>query len=263
MGLDVYLKQCNDLESARKREQEAETLSEKLWEEVGGYNSASEAEKDSIRDKTQEIYKSLNLDSYGQAQEIDCIEQNSTLYPEHLFKVGYLRSSYNSGGINSVLKRFNCPDLYDIFEPNEEYNFTPDWNGAQARAQEAIDTLNAFMKSDMANYDAIRVTDFPGGGVKEPQDALAVFKEQMDRKKGGTGFNSYSCREGEFWLDGITVVGVVPNTGWGGGSYIIVRNDKEESDLQWYKEALEVTKEMIDFVLAQPNPNTYYLAWSG
>ena len=64
-------------------------------------------------------------------------------------------------------------------------------------------------------------------------------------------------------MDGITVCGVIQNSGFGGGVHLITRNDSGESNLQWYKDALEVTKEMIDYVLAKPNPNTYYLSWSG
>jgi hypothetical protein len=182
-----------------------------------------------------------------------------------MFKIGYLRSSYNSGGINSVLERNGCPDLYDIFEPGDEYNFTPDWVQAQARCQIALDTLQTRMNSEMAKYDVTTITNMMGtGAVKSAGEALKVFEEQLQKKQGGTGFNSYSCREGDFYLDGITVVGVIPNAGFGGGVHLVTRNDKVgENNLQWYYDALEVTKEMIDYVLAQDDTNTYYLAWSG
>jgi hypothetical protein len=180
-----------------------------------------------------------------------------------MFKVGYLRSSYNSGGINSVLERVGCPNLYDIFEPNDEYNFTPDWHQAQSKAAEAIATLESVMGGEMSKYDVTTVTDLAGlGGVKSAGEALKVFEEQLKNKK-SSGFTSYGCREGDFYLDGITVVGIIPNRGFGGGVHLVTRNDSGENNLQWYKDALEVTKEMIDFVLAQPNPNVYYLAWSG
>lgn len=263
MGLDVYLKRCDDLAGAKAREAEASAFEDNLWEEVGGYEKASEAQKNKIRKTMKAKQEELNLGEWGEANEIEGIELDSKIHPTHMFKIGYLRSSYNSGGINSVLERHGCPSLYDIFDPTDEYNFTPDWVQAQARAQVAIDMLTQHMGSPMSKFDAMRVSDFGvGGGVQTAEEALAVFKEQFEKKKDG-GFTSYSCREGEFFLDGITVVGIIQNRGFGGGSFVITKNDKEEDGLQYYKDALEVTKEMIDFVLAQPNPNTYYLAWSG
>ena len=263
MGLDVYLKRCDDLAGAKAREAQASEYEEGLWEAVGGYSAATEEQKEEIRAKSKAKQEELGLGEWGEADEIEAIEIPSAKYPDNMFKIGYLRSSYNEGGINSVLARIGVPDLYDIFEPNDEYNFTPDWEKAAVVCQASIDGLTAFMNSDMAKYDVTRITDLGShGGVKDAGEALKVFQEQLSKHKPG-GFNSYGCREGEFFLDGITVVGVIPNRGFGGGSFLITRNDNEESNLQWYLEALEVTQEMIDYVLAKPNPNTYYLAWSG
>lgn len=262
MGLDVYLKRCDDLAGAKAREAEMSAFEDAVWEEVGGWEKSTEAQKESIRAKCKAKQAELNLGEYSEANEIECIEENSKIHPDHMFKIGYLRSSYNSGGINSVLERCGCPTLYDIFEPGDEYNFTPDWVQAQARVKVAIDMLTQHMGSEMGKYDAIRVSDFgTGGGVQTAEEALAVFKEQLTKKQGGS-FTSYSCREGEFFLDGITVTAIIPNRGFGGGSFVITKNDNGEDNLQWYKDSLEVTQEMIEFVLAQPNPNTYYLAWS-
>jgi hypothetical protein len=238
MGLDVYLKKCPDLAAAKAREAEMSAFEDALWEEVGGWNGATEEQKELIRAKTK-------------------VEIDSKIHPAHMFKVGYLRSSYNSGGINSVLERNDCPSLYDIFEPNDEYNFTPDWVQAQARCQIALDTLKERMGSEMAKYDVTTITNMMGhGAVATAAEALKVFEEQLKRKKDG-------CREGDFYLDGVTVCGIIPNKGFGGGVHLVTRNDSGEDNLSFYYQALEVTKEMIDYVLAQDDSNTYYLAWSG
>lgn len=264
MGLDVYLKRCDNLADAKAREAEMSAFEDALWEEAGGWDKTTEDEKELIRAKCKVRQAELRLGEYGEADEIEPIEINSSIHPDHMFKIGYLRSSYNSGGINSVLERLGCPDLYDIFEPTDEYNFTPDWVGAQARAAIALDKINEAMNSEFAKYDVTTVTAGLGGhgAVKTAGEALAVFKDQMIKKKDGA-FTAYGCREGDFYLDGIVVCGIIPNSGFGGGVHLITRNDSKEGNLTFYKEALEVTKEMIDYVLAQPNPNTYYLAWSG
>lgn len=263
MGLDVYLKKCNDLAGAKAREKLCSEYEDELWGLAGGWEKASEEEKELIRARVKIRQEELNLGEYGEANEIEGIELDSKLHPDHMFKIGYLRSSYNAGGINSVLERIGCPTLYDIFEPGDEYNFTPDWVQAQARVTVAIDMLTQAMGSEFAKYDVTTVTNMSGlGGVRDAGDALAVFKDQMQKKQGNS-FTAYGCREGDFWLDGITICGVIPNSGFGGGVHLITRNDSGEDNLKFYKDALEVTKEMIDFVLADPNPNTYYLSWSG
>lgn len=264
MGLDVYLKKCVNLADAQAREAEANEFEEALWQEVGGYNAATEEQKEMIRAKSKVRQAELNLGEYGEANDIERIEINSSIHPDHMFKIGYLRSSYNSGGINSVLSRIGVPDLYAIFEPTDEYNFTPDWVQAQARAAIALDGINQAMAGDFAKYDVTTVTNMMGtGAVNTAGEALEVFKDQMRKKSGGSGFNAYGCREGDFYLDGIVVCGIIPNAGFGGGVHLITRNDGKEDNLTYYKEALEVTKEMIDYVLAQDDSNTYYLAWSG
>ena len=42
---------------------------------------------------------------------------NSTQHPEHLFRVGYFRSSDTAQGINNILRSKNVADLYGIFRP--------------------------------------------------------------------------------------------------------------------------------------------------
>jgi len=36
----------------------------------------------------------------------------------------------------------------------------------------------------------------------------------------------------------------------------------KDSGLGWYVEALEIVVETIEYVLNQPDPETYYLVWS-
>ena len=261
MGLDVFLKQCNDLAGARAREAEMSEFEDALWEAAGGWEKATEAEKDLIRAKVKVKQDELKLDEYGSANEIEGIEIDSKLHPDHMFKVGYLRSSYNSGGINSVLERIGCPSLYDIFEPGDEYNFTPDWVQCQARAAIAIDKMREFMGTEMSQYDVIEVNGYDPVATKE--EALALLKEELGRKSSFHG--GYSNRSGDWFPSGMSIVGAVPSKGGFMGQpgyFLFTKSDKPGGDYEWYLQALEVTKEMIDHVLAQPDPNTYYLSWS-
>jgi hypothetical protein len=181
-----------------------------------------------------------------------------------MFKVGYLRSSYNSGGINSVLERVGCLTLYDIFEPNDgEYYVTVNWAEAQLRAAEAIDRYGEHLSGDMAGYDVMRITDFGHGGVGTDAEAMIAFQKQLESHKDKPSeFRSYGCREGDFYLDGVTVCGIIPNRGFGGGVFLITKEESKPIQEDFYMQALMVTKEMIDHVLAQKDPENYFLSWS-
>jgi hypothetical protein len=261
MGLDVFLKHSTNRAESLARQKQADDYSNKVWEEAGTYDSLSDERKNQIRDDINLFNSGLNLDEWGSSNDIQTIEMDSKIHPENMFKIGYLRSSYNSGGINSVLKRIGCPDLYDIFEAGEDYYVTVDWPQAQVRAQQAIDQLTAYMGTEMAAYDVIEVKGFDPVGSKE--EALALLKAELSRGSSFTG--GYSNRVGDWFLEGIQIVGAVPGGPSFMGSptyYLFTKNTGTESNFKWYLEALEVTKEMIDYVLEQPDPDNYFLSWS-
>lgn len=99
------------------------------------------AVQDAIRAFEQKAQEETGTGKYGESGEK--IEMKSRLHPNHYCEIGYLRSSYNSGGLNSVLRNVlgEDRDLYYIFQPNNEYEFRPDWKAALGRAKEIRDDL--------------------------------------------------------------------------------------------------------------------------
>lgn len=262
MGLDVSLKYCADRATELAKQNAASEFENAAWEKAGAYDLMSDAQKETVREAIRAYNAANDLDEYGSSNKIQGIELDSKIHPDHMFKVGYLRSSYNSGGINSVLERIGCPNLYDIFEPGDEYYATINWVQAQARAQVAIDRLREHMAGPMAQYDAIEVSGYDPVSSKE--EALALFKKELGHKSPFGG--GYSNRVGDFFLEGIKIVGAIPGkpTMFGGNPsyYLITKSDEPGGNFNWYFQALEVTKEMIDYVLAQPDPDNYFLSWS-
>jgi len=264
MGLDVSLKYCADRAGEIAKQKAAEEFSEHAWEKAGKYEDLSDAQRETVREATKAYNEANDLDEWGSSNKINSIEEDSKLFPEHMFKVGYLRSSYNEGGINSVLKRAGCMDLYDIFNPEDgEYYVDIDWKAAEERCNEAIIQFRDHLTGPMAGYDVVRVSDYGHGGVSEASEALAILKGELEKHPAGNGFRSYGCREGDFFLDGVDVVGVIPNRGFGGGVFLLTKSKTEEApEENWYMQSLMVTKEMIEYVLAQPDPDNYFLGWS-
>lgn len=282
----------------------------------------------------------LQIGEYGVEIPEEKIEIDSEKYPDHLFKIGYMRSSYNSGGFNSVVSELVGHDLYWLFgvDGTDNYIVHPDWKVASTRCQMLIDqlamdpgyivmrvdlenpfddgfmpsgqeieerdTLRYFMQiqedidnvADGASCDGMIV--WPEGRkllavVKAPDShvvmfedeegnpyafnpkngsdaryALAKFNEKMEEykkqkeKNNVFDFSSFSCLDGAFFLNGVDVLAMKYVVGFGGARCIdFIRHDEENS--KWYYEAAVIVKEMIDWVLSQPDPNEYYFHWSG
>lgn len=203
------------------------------------------------------------------------IEKPSPTKPDHLFKIGYLRSSYNSGGVNTVLKNLIGMDLYDVFpHPNEKYNFYPNWDESRGILVNMIQMLEAKIKElDGVAVMELRTMDTPHNKhIHDPKSALEAFIAERDRYKPDKDgmFRWYSSAKGEFFLGKpIEVLAIMPNGNPSGfmppAAFVIYKNvtSDNEDGYSWYLDALKITLEMIDYVLAQDDKDKYYLGWSG
>ena len=278
MGLDVSLKHYKDFEKTEALKDKYEKKSDKIWEEMKSgrdYDELSEDEKSKIREKTSVLAKAMGLEDGYDEKNTKSIELNSKKYPEHLFKIGYFRSSYNSGGFNTVMGNFVGKDLYYIFEPPEEYSFNPNWEMAKERAEDMLKELKAKIKENGAyQVSELRHSYIIPKGMKRinsQEEALQMFLEIKKKHKNNKEFNSFSNYLGEFHLDEpLKVSGLI--TGFSKDyfsdipnamiptQYVIYEN---EEGLNWYVEALEVVIETIKWVLSKKDQDKYYLNWSG
>ena len=265
MGLDIYLSHYTNYQQSKANEKTFEEISDNLYEavkSVEGEELTEDARKRITTTLNTEAEK-LGLDNWG-CDETYCsrVELDSRLHPEHYFKIGYFRSSYNGGGINNVLRDLGIPDLYDIFEhDNDEYEFCPDWSNALRVVQESIDMLN---KDKDYRIESISANIFsPDDVPQSPAAAMEIFKQQLQEKSKNKDFQCYSNKAGEFYLDnaGLKVHGMMPGKDMFDRpcTYIVY---KPKDGNKFYLEALEIVKETIEYVLEQKNPQEYYLRWS-
>ena len=272
MGLDISLHKCPDFDAARKAEAAAEAETTALWATAGAYEKLSVEAKAHLQHQAEEIATRHGLSSsYGSFASVESIELPSRLYPEHLFKVGYLRSSYNGSGINSVLRRRGVPDLYSIFQPPEdEYHVRCDWAAVKERVAGAITQFKAIQAGPTGQVDVtcishnsfIALSDLPSSEAA----VMDIMAEHLSRSP-SFGNGGYSCREGHFYPGGMKIRAVVPGAvrGFSGElepcAYVVF--DKEaKGENDWHLQALRIVEETVDYVLAQPNPEHFYLAWS-
>lgn len=263
MGLDIYLYRYDNFEDTQRREREHSEFSEKNWASTEGreYESLTEEEKNEIRRKDKENAASLGLDDWGSDKEKkEQIELPSEKYPDHYFKIGYFRSSYNSGGIERILRNMGLPTLSDVFNRHgDEYEFQPNWK----ESLEAINGLiSLFIGKGAYRVNSVSANMFRDSEVKSEERALEIFLEQM-RKAGETPEYNYSNSDGEFYLhEPIKVIAMIPGKenlfGERDCVYVVT-----ESDNTWYLQALEIVRDTIEYVLSRENQEQYYLHWSG
>lgn len=266
MGLDIYLYRYENRKQTEKKESEYNKYSDKAWKDAGGYGSLTEKQRESVRSKEKEFANSLGLDEYGDDKTgKQKIEFDSAKYPDHYFKVGYFRSSYNGGGINHVLKNLGMGDLYDFFEREHDdaSTFKPDWQKVRDNVTDAITKLKSLPNLRCFNVGWNEFKGSPQNAkITNEQQALELFIERSKTFRDDS--DGFSCADGDFYPKGIKVFGLIsgvnkrffveeklPST------YVVVEGENE-----WYINALEIIIETADYVLSQPDNDKYYLYWS-
>jgi hypothetical protein len=272
MGLDIYLRKDKNHAETKAKEAKYNEVSEHNWEQVGGYEKATEKQKEEVSEKNTKLSQSLGLGDHGYSSGEE-IERASKHDPKHLFRVGYFRSSYNGGGFNTVVNNWGVPDLYYIFQPTDDYDFSPDWKEALVRVNEAIKTLKQRKKEGALHHvsdvtmDSIFGTD-DKPTITSPADAVKAFMKQKESHKGRKGFDCYSNGDGLYSIsEPLKIHAIIKGTRSFGGlgssktAYIVYAENEE--DYQWYLNAYKIVKETIQLVLKSKHPEHYYLAWSG
>lgn len=194
------------------------------------------------------------------------IEFDSTKYPEHMFKIGYFRSSYNPSGTNSVLRDLIGMDLYSIFNVNNEYYVKPVWFSALIQAKKALDKLKEFKETN-GNIIAVETENpfmqLSDTAPKNKKEVIDLFLEEK-KKIENNPFGSYSNSKGSFFFEApLKTLAFIPGKDYLGNKTIYLICEGEEDRLDWYLQALEIVIETCEYVLSQGDSDKYYFHWSG
>lgn len=290
LGLDIYVYHCADRAAAKAIEDEYERLSEAAYEKYGDYDKMTDEQKEEVRAANKKLAVEMGLkfhpeydyeDGHSSVTKLDDIK--SVLYPEHMFKIGYFRSSYNDGGVERVMHKVGLPGLYEIFEQERErYEFTPDWAAVRDRAKAAVAGYEKHLGSIVGDVIVDRFDFNPFIGNKElagsEEEALRLVQAELERKAGESAItdHAYSNGKGTFFMaEPMEVIAVIPGTqkGFMGTlrgqpdalepcMYIAYRKKTKEGEKDWYLQALEIVVESAEYVLSQSHPEYYYIHWS-
>lgn len=267
MGLDVYLYRYDDFAKYKALTLQWNERTERLYA-----NDVSDEERKSRRDA---IARDMNLsiDKFGWPHfpGVSNIEKKSALHPDALFKVGYFRSSYNSGGFNTVCEvMLRNQGLYSIFGleyDQHEYEVLPDWSASRPRAIQMIDDL----KAKRGTRDNVFVFKSGPNPFENPEElrarcsnrdqAMQIYREAAELWDRSRRMNDYSSKKGDFFRDGIQVVALVAGVNLNKPCVYVIAKSSEEA-LQHYINSAEVVLETIDYVLATGEPEKHRLIWS-
>lgn len=281
MGLDVYIHKYSNFDEAKRLEKLYEEESHKNWD-FGGkkYEEMTEAEKAQASKADEELQVRLKLNSYGEPGDKEDLNEPSVKHPDHMFKIGYFRSSYNEGGINSVCRNLLGKEgLYYVFgtEFNDhQYEWRPDWAAAKERALEMARDLRAKIDEMGGSFRCFKVgfnqLSGPTFDVDSAEEAMAVFQEHVKgpswkRDRMSTESGSYSNGAGVFFPKQVNVVALIDGVEKAFFSeqkypctYVIY--EEKEDGYAWYIQSLEIVAETCDYILSQPDADKFYIAWS-
>ena len=285
MGLDIYLYKCPDLEYADKMDaayQEGLDATYDWWRELDTIGEATADEEAKLNQKRAALKMKYEIEGYDHKSRVE-VYMESTTQKDHLFKIGYLRSSYNDAGFNSVMTVFGLATLYDIFDfPREEVlHFKPDWEKSLERVKDAIEKYDAHLKSPMGKYHVTTFRPHLNYGVDSDKEALEKFNQEILQRKSDTDFFSggFTNRDGMFLTQPLKVVAIINHAlkqekdlkdsknlweRWSNMPHMYLVHETEGGDesQKWYMTALKIVQENIEYVLAQKDKDDHYLVWS-
>jgi len=272
MGLDVYLylEPLGTRESEKAKAKEYSDKSEALWSKMSKgrkYGDIPEAEREECRKACAKLTGKLGLNEDGDSLLKETIQIDSELYPDHMFKIGYFRSSYNGAGTNAIFRKLGIPELQKLFSLEDEYYLEPDWQKCLENTEDAIVKFKEFLETDVAKYNVEVCNCFSFIDKNDStQNTMDIFMKNLKDHPKGQRPRSFSSQEGFFFLDGMKILGFRPVQGIAGLTmHLIVESDMKEggTTYDWYLQALEIVKETCDWVLKQDNPEDYTMRWSG
>lgn len=269
MGLDVYLEKCADFSAMCAARAQADREIEALWDGLD-FSQLSEERKKALCDEQQGIPLRLGLgEPYGCGHGSSRIKQDSLVHPNHLFKVGYFRSSYNGGGFDSVMGRKGLPTLDEILLAVEEHGgyVRCDWVQAKQRASAALAQYQTLQGSLLGRLDVLQVSANlfdPDHGPRDEREALAVAARLLERPRRDD--HGFSCKDGEVYPLGLKVLALLPGKDTTFKeplpcTYVVYERPAQDKP-DWYLQALQVVNETLDFILADPHPEHFHLVWS-
>ncbi|MEO7717342.1 MAG: hypothetical protein ABIY70_14165 [Capsulimonas sp.] len=221
----------------------------------------------------------------------------SKRYPDHFFDVGFIRTSYEHNGFDQVLKILTRKDLAYIFDvvthlgsPNSASTYFPNWLLVAARLAEVSQEFNRRVKE--ADGAFLTVVNWIHEPLRDATDVLQRYVNNRDLEKYDKLINEEDSKAAGVWypeqpITSIDIAkqrvqgnqdvpifpyGPLPLHGLTRGYIQYHSNDQPKEVLflvteclgvyDFYVQGIEIIQEMVDLVLAHPEPNKFAIDWN-
>ncbi len=206
----------------------------------------------------------MGLDVYISGDGLD--ETPSKSHPEHYWKLGYYRSSYNDGGFNTVVSRLTGEDLYSLLDPiSQNYEFIPTRSQLQVCLNRAKSLQRDFAGLKDRAFSVSSESPFLMGNDSldtTAEQAIALLNGQLDKRVPDNEWgNNFSNRDGAFFLDGLTVLAAVRGKDVLKRPCVHLIYRLEDEGFTFYSDALDILVESLEAQIALPEGSVSY-AWS-
>lgn len=209
------------------------------------------------------LYRYANLDTALAAADDEehdpprrKIKLPSATHPDHYWKIGYFRSSYNESGIDRILRDRIGTTLSEIMGVGDSYVVRPDWSAAKARGVAAHEALTAWY----AKNGNVRVIEANSLDTFTSERAvLAAYLAENPSQRSGWWSNHaglFFCESQPKILGAFTgknCIGVPC-------AYLVIEGDPDGP--KHHLSALEILVETCDYAMADPDVANLALHWS-
>jgi len=278
MGLDIYLHQyIASFEEIEAFYTKVRLDIDAMEEEIGRgrpFQDFTDEEKSEYFTRREQIRVRHGCSANGDlpvSMEKD-ITEKSKKHPDAYSNIGYIRSSYNPSGYDECCRRvLGNGGLTEIFDATGQWVFQPNWELSLGRALHHVTLWKGLATKPCFDVIESRHDLEAAVQIRSAKDAITLFTEKHDQYRfeemqGHRSMSSYQNSHGIFRMkEPLQIMGVVHGITISEGeetpmAYLVYRSENmHQRSLQ----TAEIVVEMCEYVLAQPQPEQFYLLWSG
>ena len=270
--LKINLLQCIDLHTSLALEQKSDDYHAKTFAELKkGKEELTEADLEQLRSKAKSYASELGLSPLGEDyKNVSYIEKDSSVEPDHIFKIGTIIDVIGDMGISSVLGNLGIKTLHQIFAKQVESveqeggvsYVSPDWQSAHDACVDALSLLEKRIK--LGNSEIVSTVALPldlylspklwkSRPVQSAVDALTLYHSQLEYARKKNINANYENSFGLFYISkALKIRAAIAGTNEQRGHTVPCSYLVYNTNMDWYVNGLKIVLEMIQYILSRP-----------
>ncbi len=194
------------------------------------------------------------------------IGTNSTVFPEHPFKLGYFSSADDENSLNEILKLRTGFDLKYIFfgEECSQNIIKPVWEDILLRFDNVKKILKETIEEDgWFSFKLFDFTEKNSNSIIGNKNALDIYLNRKKQTRNLKDMSKLITSDGIFYINhSPKILAILKNYNEKTNKpSVFVLFEASEKQSKYYLEGLEIIRETVEFILNQPNQKDYELHW--